>query len=108
MSEAMLKRLFSKVTCGICGQRYDVSNIKVLDNEDGVWFLSLVCTSCGTRGLIAAVVGEGTAIDTASDLSEAEYERFADSELVGVDDVLDMHCFLKNFNGDFTSLFSNE
>ena len=59
MREAFLKRLFSKVNCGVCGQKYDVSNIKILDQEDGLWVLSVYCSSCGTQGLIAAVVQEG-------------------------------------------------
>ena len=108
MRESFLKRLFSKVDCGVCGQRYDVSNIKVLDHEDGLWFLSVFCGSCGTQGLMAAVVREGNIAEVITDLTEAESDRFADSETVGEDDVLNMHRFLKKFGGDFASLFSKE
>jgi len=108
MREAFLKRLFSKVSCGICGQKYDVSNIKILDQEEGLWVLSVYCSSCGTQGLIAAVVHEGKITDVITDLTEAEYERFIGSEAVGVDDVLEMHNFLKGFDGDFASLFPEE
>ena len=108
MREAFLKRLFAKVNCGVCGQKYDVSNIKILDQEDGLWVLSVYCSSCGTQGLIAAVVQEGNITEVITDLTEAERERFGDSEVVGVDDVLEMHKFLKEFDGDFTSLFSGE
>jgi hypothetical protein len=107
MREAFLKRLFAKVNCGVCGQKYDVSNIKILDQEDGLWVLSVYCSSCGTQGLIAAVVQEGNITEVITDLTEAERERFHDSE-VGVDDVLEMHNFLKEFDGDFTRLFSGE
>ncbi len=108
MREAFLKRLFSKVNCGVCGQKYDVSNIKILDQEDGLWVLSVYCGSCGTQGLIAAVVQEGNITEVITDLTEAERERFDDSEVVGVDDVLEMHNFLKEFNGDFANLFSEK
>jgi len=108
MREAFLKRLFSKLNCGVCGQKYDVSNIKILDQEDGLWVLSVHCSSCGTQGLIAAVVQEGNITDVITDLTEAEYERFDGSEVVGVDDVLEMHSFLKEFDGDFASLFPDE
>jgi len=47
--EAFLKRLFAKVNCGICGQKYDASNIKILDQEDGLWVISVYCNSCGTQ-----------------------------------------------------------
>ena len=108
MNEAFLKRLFSKVDCGVCGQRYDTSNIKVLGNEDDLWFLSISCSSCGTQGLIAAVVREGSIEEVTTDLTEADLQRFAGSEAVSADDVIDMHRFLKEFSGDFTGLFSEE
>jgi hypothetical protein len=58
--------------------------------------------------LIAAVVQEGNITEVITDLTEAERERFDDSEVVGVDDVLEMHNFLKEFNGDFANLFSEK
>jgi hypothetical protein len=108
MREAFLKRLFAKVNCGVCGQKYDAANIKILDQEDGLWVLSVYCGSCGTQGLIAAVVQEGNITDIITDLTEDEYDRFSKKEAVGVDDVQAMHSFLKEFDGDFASLFSEE
>jgi len=108
MRDSFLKRLFSKVDCGVCGQRYNISNIKVLDHEDGVWFLSVFCSSCGTQGLIAAVVKEGNITEVITDLTEAEYNRFEECETVVMDDVLDMHEFLKDFDGDFSRIFDEE
>ena len=106
MRESFLKRLFSKVECGICGQRYDMSNIKMIDQEDGLWVLSVYCNSCRTQGLIAAVVQDGTIAEVITDFTEDEYDRFTDGEVVGIDDVLDVHNLLKDFEGDIASLFS--
>lgn len=108
MRDSFLKKLFSKVDCGVCGQRYDVSNIKILDHEDGVWFLSVFCSSCGTQGLIAAVVREGNITEVITDLTESEYKHFEKKETVAMADVLDMCEFLKDFGGDFSGLFSGE
>jgi len=106
VNEAFLKRLFSKVECSVCGKRYGKSDIKILDHEDDLWFLSVTCASCGTQGLVAAVVREGTIVaEPVSDLTEAEHSLFAGREKVGADDVLDMHSFLKEFDGDFAALF---
>ena len=44
MREAFLRRLFAKVSCGICGQKYDAANIRILDQEDGLWVLSVYVT----------------------------------------------------------------
>ena len=108
MRESFLKRLFAKVNCGICGQKYDASNIKILDQEDGLWVISVYCSSCGTQGLIAAVVQEGNITDIITDLTEGEHHLFDNKEAIGVEDVLDMHSFLKDFDGDFTNLFFKE
>jgi anaerobic selenocysteine-containing dehydrogenase len=108
MRDAFLKRLFAKVSCGICGQKYDVSNIKVLDQEDGLWVLSVYCGSCGTQGLIAAVVQEGNITDIITDLTEGEHDRFGMSGAVGMDDVLGVRNFLKDFDGDFARLFGEK
>ena len=108
MQEAFLRRLFAKVSCGICGQKYDTANIRILDQEDGLWVLSVHCSSCGTQGLIAAVVQEGNISEVSTELTEAEYTRFTSSGAVGMDDVIEMHGFLKEFDGDFSGLFSEE
>jgi len=39
--------------------------------------------------------------------SEGEYDKFSEMAAVVADDVLDLHNFLKEFNGDFSRLFSN-
>jgi len=106
MREAFLRRLFAKVNCGVCGQKYDVSNIKVLDQEDGLWVLSVYCGSCGTQGLIAAVVQEGNITDIITDLTDGEHDRARGG--VSMDDVLEMRSFLKEFDGDFERLFEED
>ncbi len=106
MRDSFLKRLFYKVECGICGQKYDVSNIKVIDHEDGLWVLSVHCNSCGTQGLVAAVVQNGCIAELNTDFTEDECDLFVGGEAVGMDEVLDIHNFLKDFKGDFAGLFS--
>lgn len=108
MREAFLKRVFSMIKCSVCDQRYEAANIKILGHEDELWFLSAFCSSCRTQCLIAAVVKEGDTAEVIIELTEAEYAKFAQSGAVGVDDVLDMHNFLKEFNGNFADLFSKE
>jgi hypothetical protein len=52
------------------------------------------------------VVKEGKIAEIATDLTDTEYERLSQSITVGVDDVLDMHNFLKEFDGDLTCILS--
>ena len=103
MREAFLKRLFSMIKCEACGHNYEVAGIEILGHEDNLWLFSASCSFCQTQGLVAIVVKEGK---IATDLTDVEYERFSQSITVGVDDVLDMHNFLKEFDGDLTCILS--
>lgn len=106
MDESFLKKLFSIVKCGVCGQKYQVSDVKIVNHEDDLWFLSASCKSCNTNGLIVAVIEKSKISELVSDLVTSEFDKFSKYEAINVNDVVDMHNFLKEFNGDFVALFS--
>ena len=106
MREAFLKRLLSKIKCSVCGQGYEVADIKILGHEGTLWLFSACCSLCQTQGLLAVVAGRHNAAETATDFVEAERDKFDQSEVVEINDVLDMHNFLKGFNGGFADVFS--
>jgi hypothetical protein len=106
MREAFLKRLFSMIKCESCGHNYEVAGVEVLGHEENLWLFNASCTHCQTQGLVAIVVKEGKIAEIITDLKEAEYEKFSRSVMVEVDDVLDMHNFLKEFNGDLTCILT--
>jgi hypothetical protein len=106
MREAFLNRLFSMIKCESCGHNYEVAGVEILGHEDNLWLFSTSCSHCQNQGLVAIVVKEGEIGGRVTDLTEAEYERFSRGVVVGVDDVLDMHNFLKGFEGDLTCMLS--
>lgn len=108
MDERFVKRLMANMKCGVCGQRYESPNVHILGHRDDLWFVGVFCPSCRSQGLVAAVIKEGKVPEFISELSEAEQEKFLKSGIVGADDVLEMHDFLKNFNGNFTRLFPHK
>ena len=108
VEENLIKRLMTSIKCGVCGQRYDVDNIDVLGHREDLWFLRAVCLSCHTQALVAAVVKEDRVPEVITDLTEAELDRFKDVGVLTADDVLDMHDFLKEFDGGFFRLFSQK
>jgi len=56
---------------------------------------------------VAAVVKEGRMPEAVTDLMAAELDEFGDS-VIEADDVLNMHDFLKDFDGDFSQLFGQK
>ena len=108
MEEGFIKRVMSSIKCGVCGQCYEVDNIKVLSHHKDSWFLRAFCSSCHTQCLATVVIKEGKTPELITDLTEAELGRFRNMGRVTTDEVLDMHNFLKDFDGDFSRLFSRE
>jgi len=106
MDERFIKKLLSNMKCGVCGQHYEPANIKVLEHREDLWFLSVYCPGCKSQGLVAAVIREGKAPEIVTELTEVEKSKL--SIPIDSDDVIDMHTFLKDFGGDFSSLFSKK
>ncbi len=106
MEEKLIKRFMTSIKCSACGRRYEVDNVKVLCHQEALWVLSVFCSACQTQCLVAAVAKEGKAPKVTTDLTEAEWDKFKKMDKLTADEVLDMHSFLKGFDGDFSRLFS--
>ena len=105
MEESLVKRLIASIKCGSCGQHYEEDDITVIDHSEELWFLRVFCSSCHVKCLVAAIVNEDEMAEAITDLTEVELDKFEGVDGVGADDVLDMHSFLKDFDGDFPRLF---
>ena len=108
MDENLVKRLVSTIKCSVCGEGYEGANVKIIGNDDDVWFVSAYCPACGSHSLVAAVINEGPFPEVITDLTDEEYDRFSEAEEITTDDVLDIHALLKEFEGDFIALLSRE
>ena len=103
MEERLIKRLMASMKCESCGQHYEVYNIDVLGHREDLWFLRVHCSACHTQCLVAAIVKESRMSEVVTDLSEIELDEFKDN-VIEIDDVLNMHNFLKDFDGNFSRL----
>lgn len=105
MEESLIKRLIATIKCDNCGQNYKEDHVDVVEHIEELWFLKVSCSFCGVKSLVTVVIRRDERQEVVTDLTEAELERFEDLEGVGEDDLLDMHNFLKVFDGDFPRLF---
>ena len=108
MDRNFIKKLMTSVKCSVCGQQFEAGNINVLRHEDNVWFLRALCPACHTQCLVVAVTEEGKASKVVTDLTETELDKLGDVGAPTLDDMLDMHNFLKAFDGDFSCLFTHK
>lgn len=111
-----LRTQLTSFTCPACGRRYRGSKIRLLAERDGLFFVDLDCARCGshTVAIVTVEIDETTAsITEISDLSlsiDALPEHLGealptDAAPVTADDVLEMHEFLAQFQGDVSHLF---
>lgn len=98
----------SAIKCSSCGQHCESYDINVLGHEEDIWFLQVRCSACHTQSLVAAIIKETSNRRAVSDLAEAEMGKLRHSDSVTTDDVLDMHCFLAGFDGDFAHLLGRK
>ena len=107
-SETFIRKLMASMKCGVCGEHYKIDDINVLGHEEELWFLRADCSACHTQCLVAAVIKEGGEPELVTDLTGAELGKFKNMGEITADDVLDMHGFLKGFEGDFSRLFNRK
>ena len=108
VEENFIKRLMTSVKCGVCGQQYGVDNVSVLGHQEELWFLRASCSACHTQCLMAAIIKQNKMRELVTDLTEAELDKFRNVGVPTADDMLEMHDFFKDFNGDFSRLFSQK
>ena len=106
VEENFIKRLMASIKCSVCGQHYETDNVSVLGHQEELWFLRAFCSACHTQYLVAAIIKEDRMPELVTDLTEAELDRFRNVGMPTADEMLDMHTYLKDFNGDFAQLFN--
>ena len=108
MDEGIIKNLMTSMECSSCGQSYQVDNIEVMGHHEDLWFLGISCSVCQTQYLVVAIITEERVPEIITDLTKAELDKFGGAGKLTADDVLDIHGFLKGFDGDFSRLFSKK
>ena len=118
-SEKQIKRIVldRMERCSVCHRGFEPDDVHVLSRKSDMWMLMVSCGECQARNFVAAVIGDGDAEEAQLALRrlgeehvrarvniEPEVEGKA-GEPISIDDVLEIHEFLKSFDGDFQALF---
>jgi hypothetical protein len=103
-----IKYLVTRIRCAVCETRYRAEDIHILVHRGDSWLMAVECHECHTQGLVFAVVQEGKAEPVVKELTPQEQAKFRGMLPLDADDVLDVHQFLQDFNGDFVRLFRDQ
>jgi hypothetical protein len=118
-SERQIKRIVldRMDRCSVCHRSYSADDVHVLSRKPDMWMMVVQCDDCHARNFVAAVLNNGDPDEarlalrqlSAEAANEPAPEEIIERPEVGppvtVDDVLDMHEFLKRFDGDFRRHF---
>jgi hypothetical protein len=112
-----LRTQLTSFTCPACGRRYRGSRIRLLAERDGLFFVDLDCSRCGSHTVAIVTVEIDDSELTIADASDI---GFPDEGLVAhigegipagaspvtADDVLEMHEYLAGFEGGIDKLLN--
>src|SRR5262249_53165761 len=107
-----LKTQLTSFGCAACGQPYESTRIRLLAERDGLFFVDLGCSHCGTQAVaIVTITGEDGAeprIDAGEHAAIASTLVSLDqpSDPISADDVLSVHQLLDGFEGDIGELLA--
>jgi len=108
LRQAFIRHLVANLQCVGCGERYTRNDIYVLGHHEDVWVSAVVCNHCGTQGLVFATVREGNEFEFAAQADAEEIAALQHLPPLSMDDVLDVHAFLRDFKGDMRTLLAGD
>ena len=94
--------------CPVCGRSLKGCDIQVLSHEEERFHLQVTCAQCQVTFIVVlAIAGGGVeeveSVETPTALAAAA-SRGHDAEPITVDEILDVHLYLKGFQGTLTDL----
>ena len=109
--EAWLTSELASFACAACGQPYGEAHIRLLARREELYFVNLSCPHCGSQAVaIVTVQVDGETMDSigGETLEAAMMGRdgTSDPPAVSVDDVIDAHVLLRDFEGDVHQLIA--
>lgn len=84
--------------CPICGTRYRLEETQVLEEKTAGHLIYIQCRKCASS-VVTLIYVHSLGISSMSivtDLNSSEIMKFKDQPPLSEDDVIDIHCLLKN------------
>jgi hypothetical protein len=103
--ERLLKELVGTFRCQFCRRSFERDQVRVAARHEQLWIVSVRCSLCRNQQVFWVALKDNRS-ESGREISPEEEEYFSSLPPVGTDEILDIHQFLNDFNGDFTSLFA--
>ncbi|TMB95745.1 MAG: hypothetical protein E6J40_11140 [Chloroflexi bacterium] len=90
--------------CPVCGRSLKGCDIQVLSHEEERFHLQVTCAQCQVTFIVVLAIA-GSAVEEIESVEAADVVDSApEREPISVDEILDLHLYLKNFQGTLRDL----
>jgi hypothetical protein len=90
--------------CPVCGRSLKGCDVQVLSHEEERFHLQVTCAQCQVTFIVVLAIAGGAVEEIEKAIPEPAVEAVAAAEPISVDEILDLHLYLKNFQGTFKEL----
>jgi hypothetical protein len=90
--------------CPVCGRSLKGCEVQVLSHEEERFHLQVTCAQCQVTFIVVLAIAGGAVEEIEKVIPEREVEPVAAAEPITVDEILDLHLYLKNFQGTLLEL----
>lgn len=101
--ERLLRQLIGSRRCQVCRREFDREHMRLAARHDQLWIVSVRCRLCRNQEVFW-ITPKDFDVDG---IVAAERAKSAGQPAITGDDLLDVHQFLKEFDGNFKELFSD-
>jgi hypothetical protein len=88
--------------CPVCGRSLKGCDVQVLSHEDERFHLQVTCAQCKVTFVVVLAIAGGAVEDVGG--AEATEAAVPAPEPISVDEILDLHLFLKGYQGTLKEL----
>lgn len=89
--------------CPVCGRSLKGCDVEVLSHEQERFHVQVTCAQCQVTFIVVLAIAGGAVEEIESVAEDAAEPVFA-AEPISVDEILDLHLYLKNFQGTLKEL----
>jgi hypothetical protein len=90
--------------CPVCGRSLKGCEVQVLSHEEERFHLQVTCAQCQVTFIVVLAIAGGAVEEIEKVIPEHEPEPVAVAEPITVDEILDLHLYLKGFQGTLLEL----
>ena len=90
--------------CPVCGRSLKGCDVQVLSHEDERFHLQVTCAQCQVTFVVVLAIAGGAVEEIEGAVAEAETMPIAHPEPITVDEIIDLHLFLKTYQGTLKEL----